>query len=220
MDDHMPRTLTSQPAARSRAARRRESSPPPPPSPMKHPVYRGIRSRGSKWVSEIREPGKMKRIWLGTFPTPEMAAAAYDVAALALKGRDAVPNFKDVADTFPVPPSTSWEDIQAAAIEAAHRFQKQPGIDGSASSQLISAPAGGPSTDMESAGASQLLEGGGPLPELPQGDQFVDEEVLFNMPNLLVDMAEGMLLTPPRLDSSSLENSPGNSEDERLWSYR
>uniref|UniRef100_A0A5K1AXM0 AP2/ERF domain-containing protein n=2 Tax=Nymphaea colorata TaxID=210225 RepID=A0A5K1AXM0_9MAGN len=214
----MPPMLTCQPVSRSRAARRRESS--PPPSPKKHPVYRGIRSRGSKWVSEIREPGKMKRIWLGTFPTPEMAAAAYDVAALALKGRDAVLNFKDVADTFPVPPSTSWEDIQAAAIEAANRFRKPPGIDGSASSQLISAPAAGPSTDMESAGALQLLEDGGSLPEPPQGDQFVDEEVLFNMPNLLVDMAEGMLLTPPRMDASSLENSPENSEDERLWSYR
>ncbi|KAL3647217.1 hypothetical protein CASFOL_008185 [Castilleja foliolosa] len=168
------------------------------PAGGKHPTFHCIRSRSGKWVSEIREPKKSTRIWLGTYPSPEMAAAAYDVAALALKGKDAaVLNFPDHASTYPVPASPSPADIRSAAAGAA---------------ALMAAPVG------ERRGNSD--ESASRLEMLSSEHEFMDEEALYNMPNLLKDMAEGMLVSPPRTTAQPPEvDSPENSDGESLWSY-
>ncbi|XP_011033804.1 PREDICTED: ethylene-responsive transcription factor ERF026-like [Populus euphratica] len=169
-------------------------------SSKRHPLYRGIRSRSGKWVSEIREPRKTTRIWLGTFPKPEMAAAAYDVAVLALKGTDAVLNFPNSVGTYPVPASTSPTDIRNAANAAAALKKAEMSYNEALDEQRRNDCAVG-----------TFLESG--------GEEFVDEEALFDMPNLLVDMAGGMLLSPPRITSSPSDDSQGTSDGESLWSY-
>ncbi|KAJ0604193.1 putative transcription factor AP2-EREBP family [Helianthus annuus] len=91
----------------------------------RHPVYRGVRRRNpGKWVCKVREPNNQSRVWLGTYPTAEMAARAHDVAVLAMRGRSACLNFADSVWRLPVPESNNVKDIQKAAAEAAEAFRQ------------------------------------------------------------------------------------------------
>ncbi|KAL6004589.1 basic helix-loop-helix protein [Asimina triloba] len=170
----------------------------------RHPVYKGVRRRnGNKWVCEVREPRKKSRIWLGTFPTAEMAGRAHDVAAMALKGRGACLNFADSAWRLPVlPASATAKDIQKAAAEAAAAFRW--------------------SSETESSHEECEM--------MRKPDQnvgiWVDEEGVFDMdmPALLASMAEGMLLSPPPFAAAS--GSPSWDDVESIvdmslwrWSY-
>ncbi|KAM0929885.1 hypothetical protein ACQ4PT_001338 [Festuca glaucescens] len=73
----------------------------------RHPVYRGVRRRGSagRWVCEVRVPGKRgELLWLGTYVTAEAAARGHDAAMLALGGCSAAClNFADSARLLAVP---------------------------------------------------------------------------------------------------------------------
>ncbi|KAJ1416082.1 DNA-binding domain superfamily [Sesbania bispinosa] len=179
------------------------------PSSKRHPLYHGIRSRGGKWVSEIREPRKASRIWLGTFPTPEMAAAAFDVAALALKGDNAALNlnFPDLIGKYEMPVTNSPADIRSAATAAASLLKGEP----EASHHEMNASS---SINVEVGNCSDNST----MTSWFESD-FIDEEAIFGMPSLLVDMARGMLLSPPRMSPPPSDNLPDRQAGETLWSY-
>ena len=165
----------------------------------RHPVYRGIRRRnGGKWVCEMREPNKKSRIWLGTFPSAQMAARAHDVAAIALKGRSTCLNFADSVWRLPVPASASAKDIQKAAAEAAEIFRLSESE---------------PSEEM----SSQNLEEG--FVESPENMFYVDEEAVFGMAGLLVNMAEGLMVPPPPPLERIGDEDVFLGDEVYLWSY-
>ncbi|XVE58614.1 hypothetical protein DITRI_Ditri04bG0183600 [Diplodiscus trichospermus] len=170
----------------------------------RHPVFRGVRRRNSgKWVCEVREPNKKSRIWLGTFPTEEMAARAHDVAAIALRGRLACLNFADSAWRLPVPASTDPKDIQKTAAEAAEAFRPADHSDGNSGEDGKRAE----NTEQEK---TTVYENG----------HYLDEEAVFGTENFFANMAAGMMMSPPRCgyDWDDQQFDAANDYGP-LWSY-
>ncbi|KAI4372217.1 hypothetical protein MLD38_010479 [Melastoma candidum] len=77
----------------------------------------------------------------------------------------------------------------------------------------------GASVSESSAAAGASASAGNTFNELQQHEGFAYEEELFNMPNLLTDMAGGMMISLPSINSPPSDDSPSSSDVENLWSY-
>ena len=96
------------------------------------------------------------------------------------------------------------KDIQWAALEAAEVFRpvELDGVSGNELRQRIENEA------TVTVVAKVEIEA--------EGVFFIDEEVVFGMPRLLINMAEGMLLPPPQCYGGDDMKTNG---DVSLWNY-
>ncbi|PHT96131.1 hypothetical protein T459_04013 [Capsicum annuum] len=115
-----------------------------------------------------------------------MAAAAYDVAVLALKEAMA---YRGDDDRLLVSSSGGTTCNEGGSVEF-------PSSSENYAMQM---------------GSTQMVR---------DEEEYVDEEALFDFPSLIVNMAEAMMLSPPRINTFPSEDySSGEFDGESLWSY-
>ncbi|KAF4352637.1 hypothetical protein F8388_021806 [Cannabis sativa] len=198
----------------------------------RHPIYRGVRQRKGKWVCELRQPHiKNSRLWLGTFSSPDMAARAYDVAALAIKGESASLNFPQDKTTYQknIDYSTTASSSGMAAAPVAVVVTDPTST---ISSNSTREPPSSSSVTVAQV-QSQTQDQGPGLGLLTNNnsssnvDEYLDEEEVFNMPGLLDSLAEGLILTPPAMkkgfswddyNNNGFNDYSSNDHNFSLWS--
>ncbi|CAI0414343.1 unnamed protein product [Linum tenue] len=135
-----------------------------------------------------------------------MAARAHDVAALAFRGKSACLNFADSAWRLPRPASTVAEDVRRAAAEAAEMFR--PAVEEAARLQSEDEEERSIRSTTTTAADDEIDD--------VYSSCYVEEGELevVDLPRLLSEMAEGLLLSPP---PSYVESCNAEERDWWLW---
>ncbi|XP_047049242.1 dehydration-responsive element-binding protein 1H-like [Lolium rigidum] len=180
----------------------------------RHPVYRGVRRRGSagRWVCEVRVPGKRgARLWLGTYVTAEAAARTNDAAMLALGGSAATAclNFADSAWLLSVPSELSdLRDVRRAAVEAVADFQRWEATSAPLASDIdaeehicsdSSAPSSSDNTGSSETSGESYADSEFEVPVTLDTDMFsLDMFPEMDLGTYYMSLAEALLMDPPR----------------------
>jgi hypothetical protein len=194
----------------------------------RHPVYRGVRRRGTlgRWVCEVRIPGgRGSRLWLGTFATPDLAARAHDAAAIALSGRGACLNFADSAWLLPplmpaalsAPELASARELKDAVAEAVEALRRRSVAELTRTLRAKDTADDEPEEDDDDADSSPGA--------VPSNDAVFEFEDVFRFGGMVdagsyyASLAQGLLVDPPDAAGAWREDVEHGTADIALWSY-
>ncbi|KAL6900655.1 hypothetical protein ACP4OV_005331 [Aristida adscensionis] len=211
----------------------------------RHPFFRGVRRRGSRWACEVRAlAGRRRRgLWLGTFDAAEAAARAHDAAVLALGGPSAAAataaaarlNFADSDWLLDVPPPAalrSAADVRRAVARAVDGFLRLPrpvATPAAADDAMSSTGDVDDDDDGDGDAATETEASSGDAASACTSDGVADEispfelDVLSDMGAGLyyASMAEALLMEPPASDASWSYDDDRDDDvtGMSLWSY-